>query len=149
MINARMTIPAGGSPNVAFDTFSLSAADSDGGPTASGTIVVGSLTNGILLAIPSWEDALAGNASVTGVSSNVGGAFTQLPSSAAVWISGIDFGSDIWYLLTPAAGSHVCTFTMSENTNVVYPGLMSAQNVSQSAPFGTVVVHTDVTQTQS
>lgn len=138
---------AGGGADVAFDN-SSNTLEADNNATAVGTLTVGSLSNGILIAFIATEDAAAGAAVVSGVNSSLGGAFTHLGSSAFNFtVGGVsDYNGDIWYLLNPAAGSHTVTATMNEATNETNVGLASFANVSQSAPFGTPVTHTDITE---
>lgn len=140
---------AGAPPDVAFDNSSIvDPWDSANDTTTPGTLVVGSLTNGILLAFADWEDTAAGSAAVSGISSNLGGAFTHLPSSATLaLLLGQDYGADVWYLLNPAAGTHTVTLTMNETTDTKTIGLLSAQNVNQVTPFGALFTNIDASGT--
>lgn len=115
--------------------------------TATMAITVGTISNGILVVFVSWIDAQAGTASVSSVSSNVDGALTAVASSTATVLAtdGADWGLAAYYLLSPTAGAHTITLTMSENTNNKFIGGSSYSGVNQSAPLGTAITTTGTT----
>lgn len=125
----------GGGGDVAVDATSSDAAwNSDDGTTGVCSITVGSGSNRAIYACVQWIDGLAGNASVSGVSSNVDGAFTLVGSSTITRADGADFGT-AWYVLTGASsGAHTITATMSENTDSLLCDAISFENVNQTTP---------------
>jgi len=137
----------GGGGNVAFDNANGGTPDADGGAAATSTLVVGTLTNGILIAVLNTEDGAAGAAVGLSVSSDLDGAFTRLDAATFNYVfGGGEFNGELWYRLAPSAGTHTVTMSMSEGTAVIYPGLKSFANVNQAAPFGTPTTHTDNTE---
>jgi len=138
-LSLRFEAVGAGGGDATFDAVSGDAAwDSDDGTTGVCSITVGSNSDRAIFVCVNWIDGLAGNASVSGVSSSVNGAFTLVSSSTITRADGGDFGV-AWFVLTnPTAGAHTITVTMSEATDAILCAAISFYNVNQSTPYAGV-----------
>lgn len=104
---------------------------------ASASITVGSGTDRALFACATWS----GTGSVSGVSSNVNGAFTLVTGSENLQTSGGRTQGIRWYvLLNPTTGAHTITSSNTGSINTKHVSVTECTDVHQTVPYGTAVI---------
>lgn len=124
--------------SITFDTSSSGKNVTGTATSLAFACVVGAgLTNSILVARPGAT--IASTATIT-VANVVYGTSTLTKVTSAAVVSTGTFShsiADIWYLLSPPAGTSTLTVNMSGKCLVIFAGEDSWQGVSQSTPVGT------------
>lgn len=130
-----LTTAAGGG-DVAFDAISSNTIFDCDQTSQAPTITVGSGANRVLLCRVVYFSATQ---TVSGVSSSVDGAFTQISGALQTATSdGATYGIDWWILKNPTAGAHTVTATMSGEASALCAVAISYENVNQTTSNGAV-----------
>lgn len=104
---------------------------------ANRSITVGSNPNRVLWAAATWY----GTGTVSGVSSNVNGAFTAVPGSLSTQsVGGRDQKVQWFYLINPTAGAHTITSSNTGSVNTKHIAVTETDATHQTTPYGTPVV---------
>lgn len=109
----------------------------DASPPAATTITVGSGASRALFSCVTWS----GTGSISGVSSNVNGAFSLVTGSLNTQTSGGRTQGIVWYvLLNPTSGGHTITASVTGSVNTMEQAVTECTAVHQTTPYGTPVI---------